>query len=130
LFHQQRDDNGSVTPLIVGMMLCLLILGAGVSAAGSAFLGGQRLQHLCDGAAGAAGGIMAGTHATDGDILAEVHTYLAIRDSSALVTARISGSTFTLTCTADVDVAFGSLFGSPSLHRTVTSSAHADYRRS
>ena len=49
-----HQDSGSVTPLIIGMMLCLLILGAVVTADCSAFLDGQRLPHLCDGAAAAA----------------------------------------------------------------------------
>ena len=43
-------DRGSITPLVIGMFVCLLILTAGVAAAGSAFLAGQRLQRLCDGA--------------------------------------------------------------------------------
>ena len=39
-------DRGSVTPLVIGMMVCLLLLTAGVTAAGSAFLAGQRLQRF------------------------------------------------------------------------------------
>ena len=49
-------ERGSVTPLVIGMMVCLLLLTAGVTAAGSAFLAGQRLQRLCDGAVAAAVG--------------------------------------------------------------------------
>ena len=51
---EPQDDRGSVTPLIIGMLVCLLVLTAGVTAAGSAFLAGQRLQGLCDGAVAAA----------------------------------------------------------------------------
>ena len=51
-----QSDRGSVTPLVIGMMVCLLVLTAGVTAAGSAFLAGQRLQRLCDGAVAAAVG--------------------------------------------------------------------------
>lgn len=40
------SDRGSITPLVIGMFVCLLILTAGVTAAGSAFLAGQRLQRL------------------------------------------------------------------------------------
>src|SRR5699024_10806774 len=47
-------DRGSVTPLVIGMVLCLLLLGAGVTAATSAFLARQNLQHSCDSAADAA----------------------------------------------------------------------------
>lgn len=125
--HPAHHDNGSVTPLVIGMMLCLLILGAGVTAAGSAFLAGQSLQHLCDGAAAtAAGTITANT--TDQTIADAAHNYLGIRNADTTTTIALQGTTLTLTCTADTPITFGALFATPTLHRTVTATAKANYR--
>jgi Flp pilus assembly protein TadG len=48
------SDSGSVTPLVLGMALCLLMLVGGITAVGSLFLDRQRLQTICDGTALAA----------------------------------------------------------------------------
>ena len=120
-------DRGSVTPLVIGMMLCLLVLGAGVTAAGSAFLAGQRLQHLCDGAAATA----AGRLTDDGggqDAIDAVDVYLAARDSKVAATIDLVGPTVTLTCSSNTPITFGALFATPTLPRTVTATARATYR--
>src|ERR1700712_112634 len=94
-------DTGSVTPLIIGMMLCLLILAAGITAAGSAFLAGQRTQHLCDGAAATAAGTTTGDPPDTTAAAAAAATYLATRGSNATTNLQIDGDTLTLTCTTD-----------------------------
>ena len=116
------DDRGSITPLVIGMLLCLLLLGAGVTAAGSAFLAGQRLRHLCDGAAATAAGAITDT-GTVATVENSVNNYLAVRGAGPAVGIDLDGTTLTLTCSADYPITFGSLFGSPTVHRTVTSSA-------
>ena len=122
-----RRDNGSVTPLVIGMLLCLLILGAGVTAAGSAFLAGQRLQHLCDGAAAAAAGTITDNGGSD-NVDAAVIDYLAARHAAVTAVPNLEGTTLTLTCDTESAVTFGALFAHPTLHRTVTSSARARYQ--
>ncbi|SDO19314.1 Putative Flp pilus-assembly TadE/G-like [Nakamurella panacisegetis] len=122
--HPERldDDRGSITPLVIGMVLCLLLLGAGVTAAGSAFLAGQRLRHMCDGAAATAAGAItdAGATTTTADSL---RSYFADRGDEPAVDIDLRGPTLSLTCSADYPVTFGALFGSPTVHRTVTSTA-------
>jgi len=115
--------------MIIGMMLCLLLLSAGVTAAGSAFLGGQRVQHLCDGAAAAAAGTITDGSA-DQNLIGAANTYLAIRGSDVTALVNLNATTITLPCSADVPITFGSLFGSPTLRRTVTATARAGYRQS
>ncbi|QNK80584.1 Tad domain-containing protein [Nakamurella sp. PAMC28650] len=122
-------DEGSITPLVLGMMVCLLVLGAGITAAGSAFLAGQRLQHLCDGAASTAAGTLTDNPANDQTVINAVNGYLAVRRSTADTTANLVGTTLTLTCSDTVPIAFGALFGSPTLHRTVTATARTAYSR-
>ncbi len=121
-------DAGSVTPLIIGMMLCLLILGAGVTAAGSAFLAGQRLQHLCDGAAAAAAGSLTDSGGGDTAIRA-VDAYFAVRGTAVTSAVSLDGNTLSLTCQLDSPIAFGALFATPTLHRVVTSTARASYEQ-
>ena len=122
-------DTGSVTPLIIGMMLCLLVLAAGITAAGSAFLAGQRTQHLCDGAAATAAGTITGDNPDTNAAAAAVAGYLATRGSDATTNLRLDGDTLTLTCSTDSTIAFGALFGSPTLHRTTTATARTTYRQ-
>ncbi len=110
------------------MMLCLLILGAGVTAAGSAFLAGQRLQHLCDGAAAAAAGAIT-DNAEGTDVQTLIQEYFTTRNAVVGATANLDGSTITLTCDADTPITFGALFATPTLHRTVASSAQSSYRQ-
>lgn len=126
---QAAADDGSVTPLIIGMMLCLLLLGAGVTTAGSAFLAGQRLQHVCDGAAAAAAGALTDNPATNPQAIEAMNTYLAVRGNPTDPTITLQGTTITLTCRADTPITFGALFATPTLHRIVTSTARTYYQR-
>lgn len=132
--HRRPDnDAGSVTPLVIGMMLCLLVLTAGITAAGSAFLAGQRIQHLCDGAVATAAGTLTGTLTgdanSDGQAADAAAAYLATRGSEATTNLQHDGDTLTLTCSTDTPITFGALFGSPTLHRTVTATARTTYRQ-
>lgn len=127
---QPQSDRGSITPLVLGMMLCLLILGAGITAAGSAFLAGQRLQHLCDGAAATAAGTLTDNTTNDQHVIDAINGYLAIRNSTATTTPDLTGATLTLTCTDDTPITFGALFGTPTLQRTVTATSRTGYSRS
>ncbi len=122
-------DSGSVTPLVIGMMLCLLILAAGITAAGSAFLAGQRTQHLCDGAVATAAGTLTGDNPDTGAAGDAAAAYLATRGSNATTSLQQQGDTLTLTCSTDNPITFGALFGSPTLHRTVTATARTTYRQ-
>lgn len=125
----EPGDRGSITPLVIGMMLCLLLLGAGVTAAGSAFLAGQRLQHLCDGAAATAAGTLTDSTSGGQTALDAINGYLAVRNSTAATSANLDGATLTLTCTDQMPITFGALFGAPTLNRTVTATARAGYSR-
>lgn len=127
--NTERDrDTGSVTPLIIGMMLCLLILAAGITAAGSAFLAGQRTQHLCDGAATTAAGTITGDNPDTSAAADAAAGYLATHGSNATTNLQFNGDTLTLTCSTDSPITFGALFGSPTLHRTTTATARTTYR--
>lgn len=121
-------DRGSITPLVIGMFVCLLILTAGVTAAGSAFLAGQRLQRLCDGAVAAAVGAVdparssaAGVAA--GDPIAAANQYLGVRGPDVRAVVTIGGQTVTAQCSNQAPVTFGALFGFPTISRTVTSTS-------
>jgi hypothetical protein len=129
--HARADnfDDGSVTPLVIGMMICLLILGAGVTAAGSAFLAGQRLQHVCDGAAATAAGAITDQDATNESVTDAVNSYLAVRDSPIAATVDLRSTTLTLSCTSNTLITFGALFATPTLRRTVTATARTGYRQ-
>lgn len=121
----RRDDRGSVTPLVIGMVLCLLLLCAGVTAATSAFLAHQRLQNACDGAAAAAAdavavGLSPGGGAAESAAQA-ADGYLRARSPEVSAAADASGGTVRLTCRATAAVTFGALFGSPTLSQTVQS---------
>ncbi len=123
------DDIGSVTPLVIGMLLCLLLLTAGITAAGSAFLAGQRAQHLCDGAAAAAAGTITADNSSDALAQNAVQTYLAVHSKDAATTLTRTGATLTLTCSTDDPITFGALFGHPTLSRTTVASARTTYRQ-
>lgn len=122
-------DRGSVTPLVIGMVLCLLLLCAGVTAATSAFLAHQRLQNACDGAAAAAADAVgiglspdAAADAAATSVAARAaEDYLRVRSPEVSAAAQASGGTVRLTCRASADVTFGALFGSPTLSQTVQS---------
>ncbi|HEY5844363.1 MAG TPA: pilus assembly protein TadG-related protein [Mycobacterium sp.] len=121
-------DRGSITPLVIGMFVCLLILTAGVTAAGSAFLAGQRLQRLCDGAiAAAVGAVDPSRSSASGvqvsDPIAAANQYLGVRgpDVGAVVTVGVD--TISAQCTNQAPITFGALFGTPTLTRTVTATS-------
>ena len=122
------QDRGSVTPLVIGMLVCLLILTAGVTAAGSAFLSGQRLQRLCDGAVAAAVGAVnpqrgPGEGTSSADPIAAANTYLRVRGPDVAAVVSLGQTTVTARCSNESPVTFGVLFGSPTIHRTVTSTS-------
>lgn len=127
-----RDDRGSVTPLVVGMVVCLLALCAGVTAATSAFLARQRLQNACDGAAAAAAdaaengyyGGRIGIPARDA-AAAAAQQYLAVRSPRVSVRAELSLGSVTLACTAESAITLGALFAKPTLTQTVRAVGHA-----
>lgn len=53
--HRDGGDRGSVTPLLLGFAVILLLLIVAVGAVGSVIQGREALQDLCDGAAATAG---------------------------------------------------------------------------
>jgi len=126
-------DRGSITPLVIGMFVCLLVLTAGVTAAGSAFLAGQRLQRLCDGAVAAAVGAVdparsSGSGVRVADPIAAANQYLQVRgpDVGAIVTVGVQ--TINARCSNVAPITFGALFGSPTITRTVTSTSQPIHR--
>lgn len=129
--HPAQHDRGSVTPLVIGMMLCLLILGAGVIAAGSAVLARRNLQSACDGAAAAAAGdttidqLTAGRTST---FAASIDDYLHSRMPGAVGTPGATPTAVTAHCEDEASVTFGVLFGNPTVHLSVDSVSSL-YRR-
>ena len=122
------SDRGSITPLVIGMFVCLLILTAGVTAAGSAFLGGQRLQRLCDGAVAAAVGAVDPARSSAagvavGDPIAAANQYLGVRGPDVGAVITVGAQTITAQCSNEAPITFGALFGFPTLERTVTSTS-------
>lgn len=123
------DDRGSITPLLLGLTLCLLVLVAGVTAAGSAFLGRSRLQNQCDGAALAAsdaadvpGRPRQTALANDAAI-----AYLAVRPGAVGVRVLVGADTVTATCWADSPITFGDMFLTPTLRQEVEASSRLRY---
>lgn len=130
------SDAGSVLPLVLGMMVCVLLLGAGVTAATSAFLARGRLQHSCDGAVAAAADAAHRTRLLTGAASADTARsaaldYLAARDPATQVEAGIGGgaggaglaagaaTAVELRCTATSPITFGSLFGAAQMTMSV-----------
>ena len=109
------------------MMFCLLFFGAGITAAGSAFLGHQHVQHLCDGAATTAADTAAVTGGSDLAATQAATNYLAIRHTRTTATATLAADGVHLTCQADVPITLGALFGQPTLHVTVTAVGRPTY---
>ncbi len=121
-------DQGSVTPLVIGMMVCLLLLTAGVTAVGSAFLAGQRLQRVCDGAVAAAvGALDPRRNSTQGGSAAgpiqAAREYLRVRAPDVTAVVGLGNQSVDATCSAEASITFGLLFGAPTLRSTVTSSS-------
>ncbi len=127
-------DRGSVTPLVLGMLVCLLVLTAGVTAAGSAFLAGQRLQRLCDGATAAAAGAVDPRRTTAesvgiADPIAAANRYLQVRGPDVGAVVSLGATTVSARCSNEAPITFGALFGSPTLSRTVTSTSQPVLRQ-
>lgn len=121
-------DRGSITPLVIGMFVCLMLLTAGVTAAGSAFLAGQRLQRLCDGAVAAAVGAVDPTRSSAagvavGDPIAAANQYLGVRGPDVGAVITVGAQTITAQCSNEAPVTFGAVFGFPTVSRTVTSTS-------
>ena len=128
-------DRGSVTPLIIGMLVCLLVLTAGVTAAGSAFLAGQRLQRLCDGAVAAAVGALnprrdSAEGVSVADPIAAANEYLRVRGPDVGAVVNIGVDAITAQCSNEAPITFGGLFGYPTLPRSVTSNSEPIYKQS
>jgi hypothetical protein len=120
-------DRGSATPLIVGMMFCLLFLGAGLTAAGSAVLGKQRIQHLCDGAAATAADTAAVSGGSDDAATTAARDYLAVRDTRIGAFAHVNAAEVHLACTGETPITFGVLFGAPTVHVDVEAVGRPHY---
>jgi len=123
-----EPDRGSVAPLVIGMMVCLLFLTAGVTALGSAFLAGQRLQRLCDGAVAAAAGAVNPTRSSAegvsvSDPIAAANEYLRVRGPDVGAVVTLGADTITAQCGNSAPITFGALFGYPTLERSVTSTS-------
>lgn len=120
-------DAGSVTPLVIGMVACLLLLAAGLTAATSAFLAQQRLRGICDGAAVAGANAVAGPDDAGfgGSAQDAVAAYLSVRSPGVGATVEVDGATVTLTCRTRAEVTFGALFGVGQMDQWATSSASA-----
>ncbi len=121
-------DRGSVTPLVLGMMVCLLVLTAGVTAAGSAFLAGQRLQRLCDGAVAAAVGVVNPNRSSSAavrqaDPVAAANEYLRVRGPDVGAVVTIGVDRISARCDNEAPITFGALFGFPTIPRTTTASS-------
>jgi len=132
---EAQADRGSVTPLIIGMLVCLLVLSAGVTAAGSAFLAGQRLQRLCDGAVAAAvGALNPRRESAEGvsiaDPIAAANEYLRVRGPDVGAVVAVGVDIITVQCSNEAPITFGGLFGYPTLPRTVTSNSEPIYKQS
>ena len=123
-----QSDRGSVTPLVIGMLVCLLVLTAGVTAVGSAFLAGQRLQRLCDGAVAAAVGAVNPTRSSAqgvsaADPIAAANQYLRVRGPDVGAVVSLGAETVSARCTNQAPITFGALFGYPTLEQTVTATS-------
>ena len=133
------DDRGSTIPLILGFFLIALIVVAGAVALGDAFVDQRNLQDVCDGAAAAAAASAADldrTHgAGSGDSLRFAQVETAVRDylardasrRSVHVNATLSdaGTRITLVCAQTTSLAFGAVFGRPTVRHVARSSARA-----
>lgn len=126
-------------PLILGFFLIALIVVAGAVALGDAFVDQRNLQDVCDGAAAAAaasavdldrtGGVGSGDSLRFAHVEAAVDAYLA-RDAArhgVAVTASLTdgGTRITLVCVQTTSLAFGAVFGRPTVRHVTQSSARA-----
>lgn len=119
-------DAGSVSPLIIGMMVCLLVLGAAVTAAGSAFLAKRRVQAACDSATTAVAASVAGDQfaaADDRALAARVSDFLRRRYPGIVAEAAGRPGSLLVGCRSTAEVTFGALFGTPRMTIDVRSVA-------
>lgn len=117
-------DRGSVTPLLIGMVVCLLLLTTGVIAAGSAVLAKRDLQSACDGAADAVSGQVTTAQlavAGPGTFDRQAAAYLGPRLPRAQIGTDVSGTAVIAVCRVRAPVTFGALFGSPTVELDVRS---------
>lgn len=117
-------------PLIIGMVVCLLVLGAGVTAATSAFLARSRLQHSCDGAAATASDAARRSAALTGRVDADsaaaaAWDYVRQHDPRADLALRAEADGVELTCSSRSAVTFGALFATPEISLTVQASGRS-----
>lgn len=99
-----RREQGSITPLVIGMVLCLLILGVGVIAAGSAVLARRNLQSACDGAVAAVAGSVTPEQlmsASAGAWDQQLTSYLARRMPGAAAVSGASATAVVARCEND-----------------------------
>lgn len=118
------QDRGSVAPLVLGMTVCLLLLGAGITAAGSAFLARQNLTGMCDGAAAAAANAVTSVETADGQARTPeqvANDYLKMRSPAAIALVTATPTSVTVNCHEMVSVIFGDLFGAGALDISVSS---------
>lgn len=114
-------------PLILGMVVALLLLGAGITAATSAFLARNNLRHICDGASAAAADAAQAARLLYPDAdrsavaIGAVGDYLAGRGAAAIAVVSVTGETIELACAQTADVTFGALFGVGTVELAVTS---------
>lgn len=123
------DDEGSVTPLVIGMVVCLLFLGAGVTAATSAVVARANLQHVCDGAASAAADAAQRAALTslalpDESATAIAADYVMARGGDTRVSLVVGDEAVELACTGERDVTFGALFGAATITLDVRAVGH------
>jgi Flp pilus assembly protein TadG len=111
--------------LVIGMVVCLLLLGAAVTAATSAFLARQRLQNACDGAAAAAADAaqvdyyVGDSDGQDDPATAAAGRYLQARSPGVHAVADTTDGAVRLTCTTESAIAMGALFGVGTLRQSV-----------
>ena len=122
------NDTGSVTPLVLGMCLILVLLTMGIAAASDVWLTRDRLQNRCEGAALAASyaaGVPGARQLRDANDAAI--DYLSLRTTGTGVTVAVGADTLAATCWSTEEITFGWLVGSPTLTQTVTSNARLRY---
>jgi uncharacterized membrane protein len=140
-----RDEQGSTIPLILGFFLLALLTVAGSVALADAFVQQRDLQDICDGAAAAAaataidldraagpGERPTATFADAARVEAVVAAYLARDPQRRTVSVHAefdsTRTTLTLHCAQRRTIAFGVIFGNPSVTHAVRSTARVPLR--
>lgn len=119
-----RSDRGTITPLIIGMVVCLLLLGFGVIAMGSVVLAKRSLQSACDSTADfVTGGVTRTrlTGAAPGFFDQDARTELQRRVPDATVATATQNASLIAVCSIRAPIALGALFGSPTVALQVRS---------